>query len=65
MNYNDFLIFLLKIGDLSLPGDIAHFRMSVPNRKKIFFDLDIKKKKSVERVSDFSWKKKAMIIYAK
>jgi glycosyltransferase involved in cell wall biosynthesis len=28
-------------------------------------ELDIKKKKSVERVSDFSWKKKAMIIYAK
>jgi len=45
LNYNDFLIFLLKIGDLSLPGNIAHFQMSVPNRKKIFFDLDIKKKK--------------------
>ena len=33
----------------------------ISNRKK----LNIKKQKSVERVSDFSWKKKAMIIYAK
>jgi glycosyltransferase involved in cell wall biosynthesis len=33
----------------------------ISNRSK----LNIKKQKSVERVSDFSWKKKAMIIYAK